>query len=193
MSNRYVWERFNLGELQTNIVGDYDGPNPSFPLNEEADLASEGSLLITYGTSYSRDGAAFRVSPKTDVTVNNHDNDWSFYSETSYDVEQIPFDVYFYVNNRNNRVYHFAGVVTTNSAAYVDVELEVRPLKKKYNTIVFSNSGANSQSVVSAHEMRRIVKNNRNGTVSNSASSTYPPRDYPSKSARIWPYSAPGT
>ena len=174
MSNRYVWERFNLGELQTNIVGDYDGPNPSFPLNEEADLASEGSLLITYGTSYSRDGAAFRVSPKTDVTVNNHDNDWSFYSETSYDVEQIPFDVYFYVNNRNNRVYHFAGVVTTNSAAYVDVELEVRPLKKKYNTIVFSNSGANSQSVVSAHEMRRIVKNNRNGTVSNSASSTYP-------------------
>lgn len=30
------------------------------------------------------------------------------------------------------------------------------------------------------------------GTVSNSGASTYPPRDYPSKSARIWPYSAPG-
>ena len=31
-----------------------------------------------------------------------------------------------------------------------------------------------------------------NGTVSNSGASTYPPRDYVSKSARIWPYSAPG-
>ena len=29
------------------------------------------------------------------------------------------------------------------------------------------------------------------GTVSNAASSTYPPRDYASKSARMWPYSAP--
>ena len=36
-------------------------------------------------------------------------------------------------------------------------------------------------------------KGTANGTVSNSASSTYPPRDYSSKSARIWPYSAPGT
>lgn len=36
------------------------------------------------------------------------------------------------------------------------------------------------------------AKGSANGTVSNSAASTYPPRDYPSKSARIWPYSAPG-
>ena len=35
-------------------------------------------------------------------------------------------------------------------------------------------------------------KGTANGTVSNSAASTYPPRGYCSKSARIWPYSAPG-
>lgn len=40
--------------------------------------------------------------------------------------------------------------------------------------------------------MLRYSKGSANGTVSNSGASTYPPRDYPSKSARIWPYSAPG-
>ena len=192
MSNRYVWERFNLGERRTNVVSDDDDFNPWFYLTEEADLANESSLLVTYGTSYSRDGAVFRVSPATDITLNNR-NDWTIYSETIDDQDaQIPFDMYFYINGRNSRVYHFAGAVTTNSAAYVDAQLMLQP-DRSNERLEFFNGGANSQSKYSAHEMRRIVKNNRNGTVSNSASSTYPPRDYVSKFARIWPYSAPGT
>lgn len=191
MSNRYVWTRFNLGEYKTNVVSDGDNINPWFYLTEEADLANESSLLVTYGTSYSRDGAVFRVSPATNVTINNR-NEWTIYSETIDDPDaQIPFDMYFYINGRNSRVYHFAGAVTTNSAAYVDAQLKLRP-DRSDEKLDFFNGGANSRSTYSAHEMRRIVKGSANGTVSNSGASTYPPRDYPSKSARIWPYSAPG-
>ena len=191
MSNRYVWKRFNLGEYKTNVVSDGDDINPFFYLTEEADLANELSLLVTYGTSYSRDGAVFRVSPATNVTINNR-NDWTIYGETIDDQDaQIPFDMYFYINGRNSRVYHFAGAVTTNSAAYVDAQLMLQPFRSGEPRLAFFNGGANSRSTYSAHEMRRIVKSYANGTVSNSGASTYPPRDYVSKSARIWPYSVP--
>ena len=173
MSNRYVWKRFNLGESRTNVVSDGDNRNPRFYLTEEADLANESSLLVTYGTSYSRNGAVFRVSPATNVTINNR-NDWTIYSETIDDPDaQIPFDMYFYINGRNSRVYHFAGAVTTDSAAYVDAQLMLEP-DRSDEKLDFFNGGANSQSTYSAHEMRRIVKGTANGTVSNSASSTYP-------------------
>lgn len=62
----------------------------------------------------------------------------------------------------------------------------------------FRSSGSNRRSCTLAadnvyYPLPRRSKGTPAGTVSNSASSTYPPRDYPSKSARIWPYSAPGT
>ena len=174
MSNRYVWKRFNLGEYKTNVVSDGDDINPWFYLTEEADLANELSLLVTYGTSYSRDGAVFRVSPATNVTINNR-NDWTIYGETIDDQDaQIPFDMYFYINGRNSRVYHFAGAVTTNSAAYVDAQLMLQPFRSGEPRLAFFNGGANSRSTYSAHEMRRIVKSYANGTVSNSGASTYP-------------------
>ena len=163
MSNRYVWARNNI---DTNIEDYGTGVYLSVP-----DQTTLG---------YSSDPSAFYW-------------DWS-------DSQTEAIDIYSWDNSRTTNFElgkegdsHTipAGMLCNLNARYVyqmDEPVTVTVLE------VFSDGrrrvqyqGSNKRIAV------RRTKGTANGTVSNSASSTYPPRDYPSKSARIWPYSAPGT
>ena len=169
MSNRYVWGRYGLvyGEPTPYALstGTTAGPSPTTII-----CTSSPSNVIANPSEIQAGGqycSSQIVSPSRTlqlVTGNTVTIDAGEYF-------QFTSDSLFIHNVYYNQGSSFRLQYSSSSTNYV----------------TFVNARNNVKSVVCFAEQGSLV-----GTVSNSGASTYPPRDYPSKSARIWPYSAPG-
>lgn len=165
MSNRYVWQQY---------TAPYSAVQESFPSSSTDNVGLTGfgnAITVT-------EGHRITVSTSGEISVRNGD--------IIVDVSNGNFADF---KGVSGYYYEFEGASWMNShyviyckrdgymvgAQYVNGDYRVT-IRASY----FDN-------MVAEQEKGSLI-----GTVSNSAASTYPPRDYPSKSARIWPYSAPG-
>ena len=166
MSNRYVWQQY---------TAPYSAVQESFPSSSTDNVGLTGfgnAITVT-------EGHRITVSTSGEISVRNGDiivdvsngnlTDFECVSGYYYELEGASWMNSHYVIYCKRNGYRI-GVQYANG----DYQVAIR-------ASYFDN-------MVAEQEKGSLI-----GTVSNSASSTYPPRDYPSKSARIWPYSAPGT
>lgn len=157
MSNRYVWNRYGI-ELQTNgTIG-----APVIVVDGVDTSAASSAVPVDYSTSIQRNGSNIELVNPTEWDANFPGSDG----------RTFPVGTYIKVNPKWDYRYH----IVIEDVLYVTAEMELRPSGSTLRTysgeaIRYSGYGAGTAA----------------GTVSNSAASTYPPRDYPSKSARIWP------
>ena len=163
MSNRYVWNRYEITE------------------SEVAEKVTQGLL-----SNYPDDKNIVRMGSRvfaSSYPIGGTDGEYGISSpyeekELSYGVNvEVPANRYFKFYDPDRRGLRPETYLALRGGCIVEVQ-------EGYRRANLSNANK-------VHPRRS--KGTANGTVSNSASSTYPPRDYPSKSARIWPYSAPGT
>ena len=171
MSIRYVWERTNAqisfgpdGQSKTNSI--------YVPFNTT-------SAVTLQWTDEVRDlEYSFSSNDQmetTDVSMETVDESINLAPNQSY--EMAPANTYYQFVSRSQK-----SVVFTCASLSAGTTLT-----RNLGNVSFS---PNAVEIMTA--TRRNLGTNPT-TVSNSASSTYPPQNYPSKSARIWPYSAPGT
>ena len=158
MSNRYVWNRYNV----------------QYVYNIDQSETSTGGRTVQYTSSQSKvQMSSHKTSNWYEAEIIDPDGTDTISNSHSVDIAN---GLYFQIGTRT--YYNNCGSTLR--------------LAHSFGTIIeFRTAGG----MLMAIPYVRYVPaaGTANGTVSNSASSTYPPRDYPSKSARIWPYSAPGT
>ena len=165
MSNRYVWGRFNITPVLFVDSSHWGG------------ISVKGSpvtiLMTTNSANLSPSGGGW---PR-DASINSGDTA----TIDLYDQYLVPPNTYFSFKGTS---FGYSEVFYSRD---VSISCDVIPQTiGAYVSIRFNGgSGGPGKALYNAS------KGTANGTVSNSASSTYPPRDYVSKSARIWPYSVP--
>ena len=214
MSNRYVWQRFNLAytaayspmTVKDRRLASGGRANvwygvPGYTFDEWTGGSGGGLSKPVYAavaSSFTMSGNKFKLTNPA-VTVSELVDDSGLYDLS------VPITIlnsYFYFVTRDSRI---SGSTTFSEIYRVKVTADTDTI---YANIFTGNHYGNSQPCLqfslgsmsisertdlTFEKMTAVgTKGTANGTVSNSASSTYPPRDYPSKSARIWPYSAPG-
>ena len=196
MSNRYLWQRNNLTTSFTNISTSgstyrWTLPNePLFPTNQAIHLDLGSSLNIGSNGQLECSGSAIGVSTTGIIYIPNSSVFAEYFEQPpDYDGSSINhrFDLYVRFGD-SPYAYRLYGYVTT-TATYVDLQLAART---NGNQSVIQQVGNYADINWTYFRQYQVVKGAANDTVSNSGASTYPPRDYVSKSARIWPYSAPG-
>ena len=167
MSNRYVWQRFNLDyeEAQGSPVRGFQ----DFYWTRHDGTEWDAEQYVGYAPEISNFRSSYVVfQDAVSLTLE------------LYESVTIPAGQYCWIaHSRTNNTASYGKIYKTTAQTTVSGQPQlagVQPTNPNIVPITFTR-----------------VKGTANGTVSNSASSTYPPRDYPSKSARIWPYSAPGT
>lgn len=215
MSNRYVWQRFNLAytaayspmTVKDRRFASGGWANvwygvPDYTFDEWTGGPGGGLSKPVYAavaSSFTMSGNKFKLTNPA-VTVSELVDDSGLYDLS------VPITIlnsYFYFVTRDSRI---SGSTTFSEIYRVKVTADTDTI---YANIFTGNHYGNSQpclqfslgsmsigerTALTFEKMTAVgTKGSLVGTVSNSASSTYPPRDYPSKSARIWPYSAPGT
>ena len=163
MSNRYVWARNNINE----DIEDYGGGTTSGHIHNQ-------------NLGYSDNPQAFFWDWSRDPIVATEVSGYNRMQTTNVTLEQ-----------EGDSVTIPAGMLCNLLARYVYQTTEDVVVTLK--TIISNQDYALQIQGGNKRVALRRTKGSPAGTVSNSASSTYPPRDYSSKSARIWPYSAPGT
>ena len=217
MSNRYVWERSTItnGVVDTATIASFQStsnndywtplftiPAGELPLNWSAGKLPTPytNLYVTYGSSFEFANGKFSINGETSrVNTNYLDaGDGEGYALFNLPYRQTgAYEVYFGLSNTSTnsfpRIYHLTLNISRNDGVGLMPGLKYDPASDgqiifgAYNkTSGFVAAGSGQAEEISA------TAGTANGTVSNSGASTYPPRDYPSKSARIWPYSAPG-
>ena len=167
MSNRYVWNIYSLA-----FTEELDGPQ---------NYSMTASFLGVDEPVFVRQAADAHISwSLQDPTVGNYNlltGGDEYTEEATISIE--PNYYYQLAYNSGRTSCYKAG--SNGATAHLS----------------FRSSGSNRRSCTLAadnvyYPLPRRSKGTPAGTVSNSGASTYPPRDYVSKSARIWPYSAPG-
>ena len=163
MSNRYVWNRYEITESEV-AEKVTQGYLPNYP--DDKNIVRMGRRV--FASSYpigGTDGWYSISSPYEE-------------QELSYGVNvEVPANRYFKFYDPDRLGLRPETYLALSGGCVVEVQ-------EDYHSANLSNANK-------VHPRRS--KGSLVGTISNSGASTYPPRDYVSKSARIWPYSAPGT
>lgn len=167
MSNRYVWQRYNIALALFVDNSRWSGESVTGP---------PVTILMTTNSD--------DLSPKGDDWPREAQiNSGAGSTETIDDLQGqcvVPPNTYFSVKGTTfsyGKVYYSRDA--SISCTLTQSMMNPASVSVNFNPYV-------------GHAVYNGSKGTANGTVSNSASSTYPPQNYPSKSARIWPYSAPG-
>ena len=212
MSSRYVWQRFNLAytaaysSMTVKSHSTTSGFNisinqgvPNYTFDEWTGGPGGGLSKPVYAavaSSFTMSGNKFKLTNPA-VTVSELDDDSGLYDLS---VPITILDSYFYFVTSDSSI----NGSTTFSEIY---RVKATANRDTINALIFTgnyygnsrpclefSAGISGQVTALTFEKMTAVgaKGTPNGTVANSSSATYPPRDYPSKSARIWPYSAPG-
>lgn len=194
MSNRYVWGRYNLtytaaySAMETVPQNHYQNK----PYYGVPDYTAVGTSYYTsIATAFTMEGTLFKLSNPV-ITAPSDE----------YNVPITTLNDYFYFITRASapsasttykNIYRVRIGYSGSRSVYADV-FTGNYYGNRIPCLQFYISGlSGTLSSCSFEEMSATgTKGTANGTVSNSGASTYPPRDYVSKSARIWPYSAPG-
>ena len=174
MSNRYVWARNNLG-----VVTDYSDGNSGAGNTHDAISVSESDIDASYGdTFYVYSAASYHVSGNKfvldspemkSIRVSYSVNETIYREENTTDISRI-FALSSSPASSFDAVYTVSG--SSNSAGVMDIDLYARNYAQD---LTFQVHMALGTTYGSASGSRRVVgKGTANGTVSNSASSTYP-------------------
>ena len=209
MSNRYVWGRYNLAytasyeEMEVKPYNSYQYvtgrgiPDYTFPQWSGGPAGGLPSPVYeAVASGFSMSGNKFRLnSPSVTSPTLNDDGYYTFGRGIT------TFDEYFYYVTSGSPISGdstFSTVYRAYMAPPTGGRVTTGIFTGNYfgnrsPCLVFCVSGQwNNIGTLTFETMSAVgSKGTANGTVSNSASSTYPPRDYVSKSARIWPYSVP--
>lgn len=209
MSSRYVWQRFNLAytaayssmtvKSRSFMSGGFTSIQkgvPNFTFDEWTGGPGGGLSKPVYAavaSSFTMSGNRFKLTnpavtesePYDDgsglyglaVTITILDSYFYFVTSDSSISGSTTFREIYRVKATANRDTIYAGIFTGNYYG------NSRPC------LQFSASGSSGQVTALTFEKMTAVgaKGTPNGTVANSSSATYPPQNYPSKSARIWP------
>ena len=165
MSNRYVWTRTNA---QISFGPDSQSQTDSIYVS----FNTTSAITLQWVSGISNLEYSFSSNDQletTDVSMETVDGSINLAPDQSY--EMAPGNTYyqFVSGSRKSDVFACASVNAGTT------------LTRNLGNVSFS---PNDVEIMTAK--RRNLGTNPT-TVSNSASSTYPPRDYVSKSARIWP------
>lgn len=205
MSNRYVWNRFSLiaetdystdlSESPYSLEIDAEDAfwawiyNGSYPMSEY-DLR-DGPVYIRYGTSYGFSNGKFTINGGLVATVPN-----GYTAPFIISPGVASYDYYIgFSKTAGTNSYDAIYRMRVSKSSSADDNPQIRFGVRSNNDTTPSLSAfyfVNDYSSSSQGWRLLPAKGSASGTVSNSGASTYPPRDYVSKSARIWPYSAPG-
>ena len=174
MSNRYVWARNNLG-----VVTDYSDGNSGAGNTHDAISVSESDIDASYGdTFYVYSAASYHVSGNKFVLDSPEMKSIrvSYSSMRRYIAKRTRPIFLGYSRLSSSPASSFDAVYTvsgsSNSAGVMDIDLYARNYAQD---LTFQVHKALGTTYGSASGSRRVVgKGTANGTVSNSASSTYP-------------------
>ena len=173
MSSRYVWQRYAV-----NTTTSQGAPTNRVEYTWQTDFGEpEPSAYVRYSSPY--DGG-FGYGP--------------VFGSSGTETTQYAFDRW--DSDTQTEILNWDGSVTIPANKYFGItSVDVYEVYKVYLTTAQTelSTGRQSQPVSPSVIPLTFVRSKgaANGTVSNSSSATYPPRDYVSKSARIWPYSVP--
>lgn len=222
MSNRYVWNRYNISYTDKNVrsipvsdgysgaamvdlsdAGSYDYSSAKYFVMAPTYNFSNGKYTLQSGqVGDGRTVALSRVSLSASWTTITDAAREYYVQKNSSDEDQYNFSFWVGIGETSNQT-AFERIIHFNFGA--DAKWGSASSALKSARVRTNSNGTLEVWLVGGHytlgpnyttcygRYVETTKGTANGTVSNSASSTYPPRDYPSKSARIWPYSAPGT
>ena len=212
MSSRYVWQRSNVAYTAAYSAMDVESSSymgsgyyrifqgvPDYTFSEWTGGPAGGLSEPVYAavaSSFTMRGNRFKLTNPA-VTESEPYDDGSGLYELSVPITTL--DSYFYFVTSDSSISAsttFTKIYRVKATANRDtIYAGVCPHNTYGNSrpcLEFTAGMSAQVTSLTFEEMTATgTKGTANGTVSNSASSTYPPRDYVSKSARIWPYSVP--
>ena len=204
MSNRYVWDRHNIGytDKMTQLSKPDSGSGSCWTLKDNMEWSGgpNGVYTVPYwvviGKTYSRNGNKYTLSGSRFAPNEDDNGGWaigfslpaSYYNDDTYETfylaiatssDQTTFDHIYQFSFKSNTSITVSGNHWDDGQSLMfSVPMSPAGWFHIYNQDHYCIEAIPS-------------KGSLVGTVSNSGASTYPPRDYSSKSARIWPYSTP--
>ena len=203
MSNRYVWDRYDLQAVTTDtksgkISLGSDNRATLITLNEADTFWSwnkvftnewelqGGPLYVRYGSSYQDSSGKFAISNSTLVTIANgtlttHYEDTNFRGidlcNISSDTYGTNGTVYFGFSKTNANAFDslYSVTIKKSESGYYNVQVRLDPKSSTSGTSTVSNLHGRSPLDVNYSSARYAMgKGTANGTSSNASQSTYP-------------------
>lgn len=201
MSSRYVWARSTLDKSQIARYSPSGGdlsfkPYPSdvfwsWEKESQGYTIRNGPVYYRYGSGYSIQNGKFTIDNSTLFTIEDGERIYATSSYASITIAELgtSAQIYWGVSNSSNNSFsrlYYANVHSTDDMTLSDTYNSSSGEGENYRI----DSGPLSTPSGNAY-IYDIGKGTANGTVSNAAQGTYPPRDNCVLSYRYWPLRSP--